>query len=657
MGYISKYISETASDISDEVIESSGNVASKLISDFFDGISEKFVDIRPNLDIWYTYLDKSEGESIAARIMEWSQYFGALILLILLFIYLIKIFVNPRSLTQKPLETIIKGVVAAIFIYCAPSIIDGIFDIADTLYTKVNYSGQIDFSKALAISNIEDLAGAGVAIVGITIACLAEPPLNALIIIIALIINWPIIRAFVKYLLETIERYIITVFVALFFPAAASTMILPETSNIFISWARTLGAQIFLLFINGIIIKSAVFLLLQKAVSTEGILGYLFILGFFNVVGRLDSVLQSMGLNIAQCVGSIGDSIAGAAHSLSRADNARQKAGNALKAIGAAQGNMGMFAAGSKLGVGSQSISKSGMPNRANIESDFVRQRAQMGLATSLQQIGGASSATSAVSRFMANPMANMRTMSGMSQEAVNKGVQGMVVNAGLSGVSNASLNRDGSANFKAIGSDGIERDYNLSSKSTDASLSLKDSEGKDSGFYLNSRNTMGNGDVSTGSGMFEDAGAMGLEDELRAQGVDSAFNDDGIVTFKAGEESIATVDNKGNRLSAHDLMNQDICDQLNDDVKKLYPGSEFARDEDGNEKGFSVNGNTVSASIKLPGSDNYHTIYAQDAVKRDTVTPSEYGSKKSICHHNDDGTSYRTIYKMDNKKNRVEKK
>ncbi len=692
-----------ASDVANEVLESIGNALSDFINDAFEGISVTFSAARPSLDVWNSYL----SEDVSKNIELFTQYFAVTLLIIILVLSLLKMIINPQEMTQTPLMLLGKTAVAVSLIYCSPQIIRTVFEITDKLYESAYGSTEhiFDLTNLLGVETVEK----SVSILGIGLASLALPPLIFFVLVIALIVSWPVIREFFKYVLETFERYIICVIVALFAPAAFATLISKDTENIFKSWCRTFGAQLFLLYINGIFIRGALYLAVDASINTKGILGYLFLLGYLRACQRLDAILQSMGINIAQCAGGIMDSLSGAARSLGNVNHNREKAGNTLKAIGAATGNMGMFDIGSKIGVGANSVAQAGLPTQANIAADFVNQRARMGLATTAEQlntnkpvasqakqaanaskqqfvnptpktpVGKAAAAfkentkahispsankgsnfntnaANVVSRCMMNPNANRSLWSGLDQNLVNSGIADMVKGTNLSNINSGEISYGGVASFKATGSDGIERDYRMSSTPSASALSLEDSNGDATGFYLNSRSEMENGQVVTGDGIFQDTGALGYEAALSDMNIDSASFDNGVTTFMSGSDNIASMDKSGNLLMGNEVASNDMCAQLNDDVMHLFPGATFKEDKDGKQIGFKISGNTVSADIKMPGSDNYRTVYASDAVKQNTTLPTEIGSRKSITHKNEDGTKYKTIFTVSKQPNRTKK-
>ena len=80
----------------------------------------------------------------------------------------------------------------------------------------------------------------------VIVGCLASGSVSLIVIILVIIVAWN----YLKLLFEAAERYIMVGVLIFTAPVAFATGASESTSNIFNSWCRMLGGQLFLLIMN-----------------------------------------------------------------------------------------------------------------------------------------------------------------------------------------------------------------------------------------------------------------------------------------------------------------------------------------------------------------------------------------------------------------------
>lgn len=80
----------------------------------------------------------------------------------------------------------------------------------------------------------------------VIVGCLASGSVSLIVLILTIIIAWN----YIKLLFEAAERYILVGVLVYTAPIAFATGASESTSNVFSSWCRMLGGQLFLLIMN-----------------------------------------------------------------------------------------------------------------------------------------------------------------------------------------------------------------------------------------------------------------------------------------------------------------------------------------------------------------------------------------------------------------------
>lgn len=136
---------------------------------------------------------------------------------------------------EDPAKLVFRSVIFMFLAVFSDEIMALILGIAGTPYSWI-----VD----AALPSI-DFASFGSAIT-VIIGCIASGSVSLIVLIILLIIAWN----YIKLLLEAAERYIMVGVLIYTAPVAFATGASESTGNIFSSWCRMLGGQLFLLMMN-----------------------------------------------------------------------------------------------------------------------------------------------------------------------------------------------------------------------------------------------------------------------------------------------------------------------------------------------------------------------------------------------------------------------
>ncbi len=206
--------------------------------------------------------------------------------------------------TKDTWQGLVGGLILSIMlIYNGESIIRFIYGIADTIYewfiTQNPDSTNMDsFSEIMGqvwLSGGESSEDSTYSLAAVLLG-----------IIFNFIIMWEIL----KYLLEIIERFIVSALLAICFPLAASTIPSKNTRGIFSKYMQMVLSQLVLFLFNVLFLQ-----FIASALATGEVVDlpqWFFIFGLLRAGQKVDSYMQSMGLSVAQTGGNLFDSVAGA---------------------------------------------------------------------------------------------------------------------------------------------------------------------------------------------------------------------------------------------------------------------------------------------------------------------------------------------------------
>ena len=664
--WLGGFLSETTAQITDEAIEGIGTRASWLIAGISDAI-DKFLAgitemVKPGFDTFETYL----GGILKLSILNGCKIFGFGLLLLFVSIYVIQYLMHPQNMKTTPFKLCGRVIIAAVLITGPQGIIDAICYMMAEMQAKIYTTSFGSFS----FSNILFCDTTDFTILGLSISCLTVPPLNALFMIIVILVSWPVIKNLFRYILEMLERYIISCLLLLFFPAVSPLLILDETSTVFASYIRMLGGQLFLLVTSCIFLKGAVILIVGTKIVENGILGYLFLLGYLRIIQRIDYYLQCMGLNVAQATGCIMDSLGGAVNGIANgfraANGSRKSAGNVLQAVGAHTGNQDMFGLGVMASSDFKSVAKNGLPTQENINKQFAEAAAKSG--TNNINMDGAASGKM-LSEFMQNPRTNKDILSRLSDESKENGLSHLT---GMSDISNISESRNGAISFTAPDADGNSCDYTLSASPTEHSIPIYNEDHEPTGLHLDSQSSLGSDESIVGSAdaVMVQSGSMDLGDktdlsEDAVSSITTATSSGKDISFQDSDGNIVAMkDQKGNYVQPSAISNDgsiSITDAntMRQDIQNMYPGCDIRKTE--NSVGgiqYDSTSKQAYAEVKVKGDAGWHKVYVQDPVTKDTSIPKDVNKGKTYIHKSNGGKHItKRYYAMDNNAQRSEKK
>ena len=136
---------------------------------------------------------------------------------------------------EDPVKLIFRSIIFIFLAYFADQIMVLVINIAGTPYNWI-------VDKALPAI---DFASFG-SVLTVIIGCVASGSVSLIVLIVLVIIAWN----YIKLLLEAAERYIMLGVLVYTAPVAFAMGASENTSNIFSSWCRMLGGQLFLLMMN-----------------------------------------------------------------------------------------------------------------------------------------------------------------------------------------------------------------------------------------------------------------------------------------------------------------------------------------------------------------------------------------------------------------------
>ena len=136
---------------------------------------------------------------------------------------------------EDPVKLVFRSVIFMFLAVFSDEIMALILGIAGTPYSWI-----VDASLPAI-----DFASFG-SVLTVIVGCIASGSVSLIVLIVLIIIAWN----YIKLLLEAAERYIMVGVLIYTAPVAFATGSSESTSNIFSSWCRMLGGQLFLLMMN-----------------------------------------------------------------------------------------------------------------------------------------------------------------------------------------------------------------------------------------------------------------------------------------------------------------------------------------------------------------------------------------------------------------------
>lgn len=223
------------------LLESAVGFIGSIFSFFINVITGVFaLDGAQTLNLFYATFPGTED------IIEWSKWCGLLIIVIVFFVQLIKIMAGPVTKAERPLSLVVRTVVFGAAISLSKPLCEFIFTIATGPFKAMRIQTKISLFESIGktVSGLgknvgEDIAKNVDATSDFVAGCIA--PFITIFLIISLF------GAFLKLLLEVVERYLILGVLTVFSPLAIATGCSAATSNIFASWVRAMISQCLLM--------------------------------------------------------------------------------------------------------------------------------------------------------------------------------------------------------------------------------------------------------------------------------------------------------------------------------------------------------------------------------------------------------------------------
>lgn len=220
----------------------------------------------------------------AGTAYDYFQVFAVVAVLLLAAVQLIPFFSYSSQNKSSPIRVAIFTVLAVASIYYGNYILTGIMDIA-----QLPYNALMDASAEYQLSSID--IGLVFSVINDLTYQISVPLYIVLIIMIGF--------AFIKLLLEAVERYVILFVLVYLSPLASITLVTEESSGVFRRYITMFISQCILLILNVWSLKMICSLFVGLYDNENKMIALLLGYAFLRIAARLDSYLNSLGLNAA----------------------------------------------------------------------------------------------------------------------------------------------------------------------------------------------------------------------------------------------------------------------------------------------------------------------------------------------------------------------
>lgn len=233
----------------------------------------------------------------------------------------------------SPIRTGLYTIFAVAAIYYGNYIFDIIMDIAQMPYMAIN---SADINNTMSINDFANGFANVEAVINEVFYGLS--PLLYLIVLLLISI------AFIKLLLEAVERYVILFVLVYLSPLASSSLATETTSGIFKRYFTMFLSQCILLILNVWSLKMVCSVFDSVSESSEKVLTLLLAYAFMRIASRLDSYLGQLGLSAAVTGAGLGSELMAAGMTavsmLGMKGGGAKSFGRAAEAAGAAGGGI-----------------------------------------------------------------------------------------------------------------------------------------------------------------------------------------------------------------------------------------------------------------------------------------------------------------------------
>ncbi len=692
----SKKVADVATNIMDEAFEG----LSKNVVDPSNRIAERFTfgdlinGIGPDSGLFNTMLG-GNGSQILSSITKAVSIIAAAIAIILFVLYCMTYIMSPDKVKTSPLKAIVRLLLVAAFITSAwqtMSFIEN--DIMGKLYKSMTFELSGTPEKSVGLSDLyfqEDVVvddkeqTTSGAFFGGSVPEWQRSPFRYIPTIISLIMIIPIIKEFLKLVIECIERYVVLHILLTISPIAASTFTTESTENIGKSYIQMVLAQFFLTSMSRIYIISTMLVIYTayipcvsgKLPLVYSVLSILVCLAVMKAFQRIDTYIRAMGVGVAQTTGALADSIQSSLRNLGRsvgsaisgANRTRKAAGAGMQAIGANTGNRALFNAGTVMGV---SLANGGIPTKSALSRQWGQSQGALGRSVSMD----AQNSKNILAGYLQNMRGNQDAAGALDQKSK---VAGAKLLTGLD-VQSASIDNKGGLNLTWKDENGNEHSGKFSMSESAASEAIYGDNGKLAGFletypdgYAESLAQQGYNTAiegSTATEMLENAGNMAIAaktdmfEPIHA-GVSADVNgfegtpiasisDDVTASYltqrgqvlqnAATDENVALVENGRNGASrmlfnagftqfdtetGQHAITSEGAQTMAQLHEAKFPGETVRRDDNGNPKIiYDAEKHQYRYQVQQNGSENYIDVIAQDLVRTEKV---DTGGKRIV--------------------------
>ena len=282
----------------DWIFEGIVNWIASLVTSVMDTVSGIFLDA---LGTDMTTME--EYFPFVKTAFDIMQYTAWCLLFLITIWQLFKTFAGPLSEAENPWHLLVRSAFFAFLIGYAKPIFTIALDIARAPYTALI---DADVNGSFTFAGIENMLMNGL----ITLLGIISIVGLLLMIIMMFILGWN----YFKTLLLVVERYILVGILCYTSPLAFAMGGSKTTNKVFQSWCKMVGSQLLMLvmnvwFLRGFNTSVAQFIVNGGALSTGR--GNIFLwmfsaLAFLKTAQKFDSILASLGLNIAHTGSNMG---------------------------------------------------------------------------------------------------------------------------------------------------------------------------------------------------------------------------------------------------------------------------------------------------------------------------------------------------------------
>lgn len=346
--------------VTDTVTENVSNYISDTIMDglcawlfnFWEDIANGFLDIaftnfQP--DVQY-FLQQTVHADKYFAIFKPIGYTISLFMYAFMIVIILSGYIGLAEVKENPWQLTGRLAISFIFITRSEDICDCLYAWTNAVYTDLlNMDADMTAADALYSAFVPRtltehlIAGLDG---GNTLS------INPVGMILCLVLGFIFVIQFIKFVLEIVERYIISCLLYYVFPLPASTIVSKNASSIFKKYFQMVCVQLLMLIMNLLFIKIIINMLLQQS-FLNSLTGWLFMLGFIKVAQKIDNYAYSMGLSVAVTGGSVLDACRGAAYNIMNMTRGLQAGlsmgGNAMIKQGANAGRADLINLGSKM--------------------------------------------------------------------------------------------------------------------------------------------------------------------------------------------------------------------------------------------------------------------------------------------------------------------